>query len=49
MSPNGRNPGTARDSLYTVLLAVAVVVMLISVVFVAYKCYAQYGTFFKIP
>jgi hypothetical protein len=49
MSPNGRNPGSARDSLYTALLAVAVVLMLISAVFVAYKCYCQYETFFKIP
>lgn len=51
MSPNGRNPGqktSARDGLYTVLLAVAVALMLISVVFVACECYSQYGTF-KVP
>ena len=39
----------ARDNLYTVLLAAAVALMLASVVFVACKCYSQYGTIFKIP
>ncbi len=52
MSPNGRATGRkiiALDNLYTVLLAVAVAAVLVSAVFVAFKCYTQYGTIFKIP
>ncbi len=52
MSPKGRNPGqkiSAHDSLYTVLLAAAVALMLVSLVFVVCKCYSQYETIFKIP
>lgn len=39
----------APSNLYTVILAVAFGVVLATTVFVAYKCYIQYGTFFKIP
>ncbi len=40
---------TARSNLYTVILAVAFGVVLATTIFVAYKCYFQYGTLFKIP
>jgi len=52
MSPNGQTVGrkiVTLDNIYTVLLAVAVGAALVSVLFVAYKCYSQYGTIFKIP
>ena len=52
MSPKGRNRGgkiIAFDNLYTVILAVAFGVVLATAAFVAYKCYFQYGTIFKIP
>ncbi len=52
MSPNERTTGQkiiARDNLYTVLLVAAVGLVMIAAVFVAYKCYCQYGTIFKIP
>jgi hypothetical protein len=52
MSPNGQIRGAkviARDNLYTVLLAVAVAVVLATAAFVAYECYSQYGTFFRVP
>lgn len=52
MSPNGRNRGgkvTASDNLYTVILALAFGVVLVTAVFIAYKCHLQYGTIFKIP
>jgi len=52
MSPNGQNRGrkiTVPSNLYTVILALAVGVVLATAAFVAYKCYLQYGTFFKIP
>jgi len=39
---------TAADNLYTVILAVAFFSVLATAVFVAYQCYAQYGTIFKI-
>ena len=38
----------AADNLYTVILAVAFSVVLAASVFVAYQCYTQYGTIFKI-
>jgi len=31
------------------MLAIAVVIVLVSAAFVAYKCYSQYDTIFKIP
>ena len=39
---------TAADNLYTVILAVAFFVVLASAIFVAYQCYTQYDTIFKI-
>jgi hypothetical protein len=52
MSPDGHNPGgkaTASSNLYTVILALALGVVVATAVFVAYKCYFQYNTIFKIP
>jgi hypothetical protein len=52
MSPNGQAPGrkiSTRDNIYTALLAVSVAMVLLSAIFVVYKCYAQYETIFKIP
>jgi cell division protein FtsL len=51
MSPvlkSGSKKITAADNLYTVVLAVAFFVVLATAVFVAYQCYSQYGTIFKI-
>ncbi len=51
MSPNRRIRGgkvVAVDNLYTVILALAFCVILATAVFVAYKCYFQYETIFKI-
>jgi hypothetical protein len=51
MSPvlrNGSKKITAADNLYTVVLAVAFLVVLATAAFVAYQCYSQYGTIFKI-
>jgi len=52
MSPDVRNRGgkiTASDNLYTVILALAFGIVLATAAFVAYKCYFQYETIFKIP
>lgn len=52
MSPNGQIRGAkaiVRDNLYTVLLAVAVAMVLAAAAFVAYECYSQYGTIFRVP
>jgi len=52
MSPNrpirGGKP-VASDNLYTVILGIAFCVVLATAALVAYKCYFQYGTIFKIP
>ena len=51
MSPIVQSRGkkiTAADNLYTVILAVAFFVVLATAVFVAYQCYIQYETIFKI-
>ncbi len=51
MSPVVQSRGkkvTARDNLYTVILAVALCVVLATAAFVAYRCYTQYDTIFKI-
>ena len=40
---------TAESNLYTVYLAVVFCLVLATTVLVAYKCYYQYGTIFKIP
>ena len=39
---------TAADNLYTVILAEAFFVVLATAAFVAYQCYTQYETIFKI-
>ena len=52
MSPDGSKPArkaTIASSLYTVILALAFGTVLATAVFVAYKCYFQYDTLFKIP
>lgn len=52
MSPNGQTRGgkiVAADNIYTVVLAVAFASVLATTMFVAYMCYSQYGTIFKIP
>ena len=52
MSPNGQTRGKkiiALDNLYTIILAIAFCAVLATAAFVAYKCYTQYGTIFKIP
>jgi len=51
MSPVLQSRGkkiTASDNLYTVILAVAFCAVLATAVFVAYQCYTQYDTIFKI-
>jgi len=51
MSPDPHTRGkkiTAPDNLYTVILAVAFCVVLATAVFVAYQCYTQYETIFKV-
>ena len=52
MNANGYTRGgkiSAANNLYTVLLAVACCLVLITTLIVAVICYAQYGTMFKIP
>ena len=52
MSPGGQKrigKALAFNNLYTVILALAFGVVLATVAIVAYKCYFQYGTIFKIP
>lgn len=39
----------ASNNLYTAILAVAVGVVLATAAFVAYKCYVQYETIFRLP
>ena len=51
MSPVVQSRGkkiVVADNLYTVILAVAFFVVLAVAVFVAYQCYTQYDTIFKI-
>jgi hypothetical protein len=51
MSPDGQNINgkiTIPDNLYTVLLALAVGSVMVTVALVAYKCFVQYGTIFTI-
>ncbi len=47
-SPSHGKKVSAPDNLYTVVLALAFCAVLATAVFVAYKCYAQYGTIFNI-
>ncbi len=52
MSPNRLIRGgkiVAVDNLYTALLGIALCIVVATAVFVAYKCYFQYGTLFEIP
>jgi hypothetical protein len=52
MSPDMQIRGgkvSAPDNLYTIILALAFCVVMVTAAFVAYKCYFQYGTIFKIP
>ena len=51
MSPVVQSGGkkiTQADNLYTVILAVAFCVVVATAAFVAYQCYTQYETIFKI-
>ncbi len=52
MSPNGQTRGgkiIASNNLYTAIIALAFCVVLATAAFVAYKCYFQYGTIFRVP
>lgn len=51
MSPTVQTRGkkiTPPDNLYTIILAVAFCAVLATAAFVAYQCYTQYETIFKI-
>lgn len=45
MSPKNN---AAPSNIYTAMLAVATLVVLATAVFVAYKCYTDYDTIFKV-
>lgn len=47
--PDRGGKAVASNNLYTIILAFAFFAVLASIALVAYKCYAQYGTIFKIP
>jgi len=52
MSPENNFRGqkvVPSNNLYTIILAVAFAVVIATVGFVAYKCYFQYDTIFKMP
>ncbi len=52
MSPNGQgrvDKVPAPSNLYTVILALACCAAFVTAVFVAFKCFSQYGTIFTIP
>jgi hypothetical protein len=50
MSPEGQIKKPAvMSNVYTVILALAVLAVIATAGLVAYKCYFQYGTLFKIP
>jgi hypothetical protein len=52
MSPEAQIRGgkvIAPNNLYTAIIGIAFLVVLVTAAFVAYKCYFQYGTLFKIP
>ena len=50
MSPNGQTRAgeSAPNNLYTVILTLALGAVIATAAFVAYKCYFDYGTIFKI-
>ena len=39
----------AVSNVYTAILAIAFCIVVATAAFIAYTCYSQYGTFFKIP
>ena len=45
MSPTKK---AVPNNIYTAMLAMATIVMLATAVFVAYKCYSDYDTVFKV-
>ena len=47
--PNRSVKVSASNNVYTAILALAFLAVLATAALVAYKCYSQYGTFFKIP
>ena len=52
MSPNRQARGkkvSVPSNIYTVFLAIALSVVLATAAFIAYTCYIQYGTIFRIP
>jgi hypothetical protein len=52
MSPNGQTRSKkiyVPSNIYTAIIAIAFFVVLATAAFVAYTCYSQYGTIFKIP
>ena len=52
MSPQVQTRGKKSivpDNIYTVILAVAFLIVLASAGLVAYMCYSQYGTLFGMP
>ena len=52
MSPEGQIRSIKPvlfSNLYTIILALAFGVVVATAAFVAYKCYFDYGTLFKIP
>ena len=52
MTPVRQNRGgkaIVPDNIYTAILALVFGIVLATAAFVAYKCYFQYGTIFKIP
>jgi hypothetical protein len=52
MSPEGQLGGSKPaipSNIYTVILAAAMCLVLATAAFVAYKCFFDYGTLFKIP
>ncbi len=52
MSPDGQTRGgkpVASNNLYTVILALAFCIVLATAALIAYKCYFQYETIFRIP
>jgi len=40
---------SASNNLYTIILGLAFCIVLVTAALVAYKCYFQYGTVFKVP
>jgi hypothetical protein len=50
MNPEGQiKKPTLFSNLYTVILAAAFCIMFATAAYVAYKCFIQYDTLFKIP